>query len=115
MPQRPKCEAYPAQGEFQARLFVIARVLGLADGRLREEQLSVFVGHNTVRTFRERNGDDLWAPVRLRLSVAGSRMREHDASYLVYSLLDSIVDRWFPLLEELGDRLEQLEDEVLEI
>ncbi len=114
VPQRPKCEAYPAQGEFQARLFVIARVLGLSDGRLSEEQVSVFVGHNTVLTFRERNGDDLWAPVRHRLSVAGSRMREHDASYLVYSLLDSIVDRWFPLVEELGDRLEQLEDEVLE-
>jgi magnesium transporter len=114
LPQRPKCEAYPAQGEFQARLFVIARVLDLSDGRLREEQVSVFVGHNTVLTFRERDGDDLWAPVRHRLSVAGSRMREHDASYLVYSLLDSIVDRWFPLVEELGDRLEQLEDEVLE-
>ena len=114
VPQRPKCEAYPAQGEFQARLFVVARVLGLADGCLREEQVSVFVGHNTVLTFRERADDDLWAPVRHRLAVAGSRMREHDASYLVYSLLDSIVDRWFPLLEELGDRLEQLEDEVLE-
>ncbi len=114
VPQRPKCEAYPAQGEFQARLFVIARVLGLSDGRLREEQVSVFVGHNTVLTFREKNEDDLWAPVRHRLAAAASRTRQHDASYLVYSLLDSIVDRWFPLLEELGDRLEQLEDEVLE-
>ena len=114
VPQRPKCEAYPAQGETQARLFVVARVLGLADGRLREEQVSLFVGHNTVLTFRERGGDELWAAVRHRLSVAGSHVRQHDASYLVYSLLDSIVDRWFPLLEELGDRLEQLEDEVLE-
>jgi magnesium transporter len=114
VPQRPKCEAYPAQGETQARLFVVARVLGLADGRLREEQVSLFVGHNTVLTFRERGGDELWATVRHRLSVAGSHVRQHDASYLVYSLLDSIVDRWFPLLEELGDRLEQLEDEVLE-
>ena len=114
VPQRPKCEAYPAQGEFQARLFVIARVLGLVDGKLREEQVSVFVGHATVLTFREREADDLWAPVRHRLASAGSRLRQHDASYLVYALLDSVVDRWFPLLEELGDRLEQLEDEVLE-
>jgi magnesium transporter len=114
VPQRPKCEAYPAQGDTQARLFVVARVLGLADGRLREEQVSLFVGHNTVLTFRERGGDELWATVRHRLSVAGSHVRQHDASYLVYSLLDSIVDRWFPLLEELGDRLEKLEDEVLE-
>ena len=114
VPQRPKCEAYPAQGDLQARLFVVARVVGLSDGALREEQVSVFVGHNTVLTFRERDGGELWAPVRHRLSVAGSHLRGHDASYLVYSLLDAIVDRWFPLLEELGNRLETLEDEVLE-
>jgi magnesium transporter len=114
VPQRAKCEAYPAQGEYLARLFVIARVLGLVDGRLREEQVSAFVGHNTVLTFRERGGDELWARVRHRLTLAGSRLREHDASYLLYALLDSIVDRWFPVLEEIGDRLDHLEDEVLE-
>jgi magnesium transporter len=114
VPQRAKCEAYPEEGESQARLFVIARVLGVADGRLCEEQVSVFVGHSTVLTFRERDGDDLWALVRHRLSLAGSRLREHDASYLLYSLLDAIVDRWFPVLEEIGDRLDHLEDEVLE-
>ena len=114
VPQRAKCEAYPVQGDTQARLFVIARVLGLAEGRLCEEQVSVFVGHSTLLTFREREGDDLWASVRHRLSAAGSRVREHDASYLLYSLLDSIVDRWFPVLEEIGDRLDHLEDEVLD-
>ena len=114
VPQRPKCEAYPPQGEYQARLFVIARVLGLAGGALAEEQVSFFVGHSTVLTFRERAGAELWAPVRHRLEAAGARVREHDASYLLYTLLDAIVDRWFPLLEEIGDRLEQLEDEVLE-
>jgi magnesium transporter len=114
VPQRPKCEAYPAQGDLQARLFVIARVLGLVGGRLVEEQVSFFVGHATVLTFREGRGEELWAPVRRRLGKAGARVREHDASYLLYVLLDAIVDRWFPLLEEIGDRLEQLEDEVLE-
>ena len=112
--QRPKCEAYPTQGEYQARLFVVARVAGLVDGQLREEQVSLFVGHATVLTFRERDEGELWAPIRHRLAVAGSHLRGHDASYLVYALLDAIVDRWFPLLEELGDRLERLEDEVLE-
>lgn len=114
VPQRPKCEAYPAQGDLQARLFVIARVLGLAGGALAEEQVSFFVGHATVLTIREGRGEELWAPVRRRLAKAGARVREHDASWLLYTLLDAIVDRWFPLLEEIGDRLEQLEDEVLE-
>jgi len=114
VPQRPKCEAYTAQGEFQARLFVVARVAGLEEGQLREEQVSLFVGHNTVLTFRERDGGELWSRVRHRIASAGSFLRGHDASYLAYALLDSIVDRWFPLLEELGERLERLEDEVLE-
>lgn len=114
VPQRPKCEAYPAQGDYQARLFVIARVLGLADGAHAGEQVSFFVGHATVLTFREGRAEELWTPVRRRLEKAGARVREHDASYLLYTLLDAIVDRWFPLLEEIGERLEQLEDEVLE-
>lgn len=114
VPQRPKCEAYPAQGELQARLFVVARVLGLSGGALAEEQVSLFVGHSTVLTFREGRAEELWGAIRRRLGSAGSKVREHDASYLAYSLLDAIVDRWFPLLEEIGDRLEQLEDEVLE-
>lgn len=114
VPQRPKCEAYTAQGEFQARLFVVARVAGLEEGQLREEQVSLFVGHNTVLTFRERDGGELWSRVRHRIASAGSFLRGHDASYLAYALLDTIVDRWFPLLEELGERLERLEDEVLE-
>lgn len=114
VPQRPKCEAYTAQGELQARLFVVARVVGLEEGQLREEQVSLFVGHNTVLTFRERDGGELWSRVRHRIASAGSFLRGHDASYLAYALLDTIVDRWFPLLEELGERLERLEDEVLE-
>ena len=114
VPQRPKCEAYPAQGDYQARLFVIARVLQLEGGALSEEQVSFFVGHSTVLTFREGRDERLWASVRHRLGKAGARVREHDASYLLYTLLDAIVDRCFPLLEEIGDRLERLEDEVLE-
>jgi magnesium transporter len=52
-------------------------------------------------------------PVRQRIRTAGSQLRRNDASFLAYSLLDAIVDSCFPILESFGDRLEDVEDEVL--
>lgn len=111
--QRPKFETYDAQGEHQARVFIIVRMLQLADGRLRSEQISLFLGHSTVLTFQEAPGD-IWDPIRQRIATAGSRLRANDASFLVYALLDAIVDHCFPVLEQFGERLEELEEFVLD-
>jgi magnesium transporter len=111
--QRPKFEPYEAQGEHKARVFVIARMLELSDGHLQSEQISLFLGHNTVLTFQEAPGD-IWDPVRQRIDTPGSRLRASDASFLFYSLLDAIVDNCFPVLERFGERLEQLEELVLD-
>ncbi len=117
LPQRPKVDAYgegPSglPGTHPARLFVVARMLQLIDGQLASEQISFFVGHRTLLTFQERPGD-VWDPIRKRLTNAGSHLRRHDASFLLYALLDAIVDHCFPILESYGDRLEKLEEEVL--
>jgi magnesium transporter len=117
LPQRPKVDAYgegPSglPGTHPARLFVVARMLQLIDGQLASEQISFFVGHRTLLTFQERPGD-VWDPIRKRLNNAGSHLRRHDASFLLYALLDAIVDHCFPILESYGDRLEKLEEEVL--
>jgi len=109
---RPKVEAYEDDGTLQARLFIIARMLELADGHLRSEQISIFLGHNTVLTFQESPGD-VWDGIRQRIQTSGSRLRANDASFLVHSLLDAIVDACFPILEFYGDRLEDVEEEVL--
>jgi magnesium transporter len=113
VPQRPKVQAYEGDGTYQARLFVIAREMKLRDGFLQTEQMSIFVGHNTVITFQETPGD-VWDPVRQRIKTAGSQVRRADASFLAYSLIDAIVDEAFPILEQFGDRLEELEDRVLQ-
>jgi magnesium transporter len=110
--QRPKVDAFHAYEEHQARLFIIARMVQLDGERLQSEQISIFLGHKTVLTFQESPGD-VWDPVRLRLETKGSRLRQEDASFLVHSLLDAIVDHCFPILESFGDRLEALEDLVL--
>jgi magnesium transporter len=113
VPQRPKVQAYDETGEYQARLFVIVRMMELREGQLSSEQVSIFVGHKTVLTFQESAGD-VWDPIRQQLSVKASRLRMTDASFLAYSLIDAVVDQAFPILEHFGDRLELLEDMVLQ-
>jgi magnesium transporter len=113
VPQRPKVQAYEEEAGFQARLFVIVRELELREGLLHTEQVSIFVGHKTVLTFQETPGD-VWDPIRQRIRTAGSTLRKNDASFLAYSLIDAVVDEAFPILEMFGDRLEELEDRVLQ-
>ena len=113
VPQRPRLQAYDETNGYQARLFVIVRMLELREGQLLTEQVSLFVGHKTVITFQETPGD-VWDPVRQRLKLAGSRERATDASFLAYVLVDAVVDQAFPILEHFGDRLELLEDMVLQ-
>jgi magnesium transporter len=113
IPQRPKLDAYQGDGEFQARLLVIARMMELKGTQLYGEQISLFVGHKTLLTFQETPGD-VWNPIRQRIRTPGSLLRQHDASFLAYSLIDAIVDHCFPLLEHYGDRLEEVEDQVLD-
>jgi magnesium transporter len=113
IPQRPKVESIGgSDSEMRARLFIIARMLQLTDSELENEQVSIFLGHKTVLTFQERRGD-VWDPIRQRIQTKGSRLRVNDASFLVYALLDSLVDHCFPILEHYGDVLEELEDQVL--
>jgi magnesium transporter len=113
VPQRPKVQAYDEVGDYQARVFIIVKMMELREGQLLTEQVSLFVGHRTVLTFQETPGD-VWDPIRQRVRTAGSRLRLNDASFLAYSLIDAVVDQAFPILEHFGDRLELLEDMVLQ-
>jgi magnesium transporter len=117
VPQRPKVETYgegPSGGDRSqpARLFVVARMTQLVGGQLDLEQISFFIGHKTLLTFQEKPGD-LFDPIRRRLNAPRSQLLSNDASFLLYALLDSIVDHCFPVLEYYGSRLEELEDELL--
>lgn len=112
--QRPKVDSFGGEGsENRARIYIIARMLQLVDGGLSNEQISIFLGHKTLLTFQESRGD-VWNPIRQRIQTKGSRLRNNDASFLAYSLLDAIVDHFFPILEQYGDRLEQLEETAFE-
>jgi magnesium transporter len=112
--QRPKVDRYEAEGEWQARLFISARMVKVGGrGEVRSELVSIFAGHKTVLTFQATRGD-AWGDIRRRIAKEGTRVRRGDASFLVYSLLDAMVDQCFPLLEHYGEWLEELEGRVLQ-
>jgi magnesium transporter len=112
-PQRPKAEDFPAAGEQPGRLFVVARGVLPSAGRAHTKQISFFLGRHTLISFEE-SGCDLFEPIRRRIQKPGSRIRENDASFLLYSLLDALIDELFPLLEEFARRVEALEKTLLE-
>lgn len=114
IPQRPKVDTYgEGSGHTRARMVIITPMIEMKDGRLVSEQITIVLGHKTVITFQETRGD-VWEPIRDRIKKTGSRLRSNDASFLAYSLIDAIVDHCFPILEEFGDHLEELEEEVFE-
>ena len=108
VPQRPKAESY---GDY---VFLVTRMLGDRSSLLIEpEQVSIFLGPQYVLTFQERRGD-VFDPLRERIRAGKGRIRRMGADYLAYSLLDAVIDGYYPYLESLGDRLEDLEDEALD-
>ena len=112
--QRAKVESYGGEDTgLPPRLFIVVRMLELEDERLASDQISMFLGNSTVLTFQQEPGD-VWDPIRQRIQAKGSRLRTSDASFLAYSLLDAIVDHFFPLLEHFGERMDALETAILE-
>jgi magnesium transporter len=106
VPQRPKLEDYDDYEFLIFRMAIPQEELGST------EQVSLFLGPSYVITFQERHGD-AFEPVRQRLRQKRGKIRYSGADYLAYALLDAAIDGFFPLLEEIGDRLAGLEEAVL--
>ena len=102
VPQRPKTEAYDLHQMF------ISRMVSLNDEeKLDVEQVSILFGKNFVLTFQERFGDVL-DPVRKRIRSKKTVMRKSGADYLAYAIIDTIIDGYYPVLEQYGEYLEEL-------
>lgn len=107
--QRPKVE------EFDDHFLVILTMLSFdeATESVVSEQLSLIVGQRHLFSFQERPGD-VFEGVRERLRHGKGRLRTRGTDYLAYTLIDAIVDSYFRILETIGDRIEALEDTVLD-
>ncbi|MEM1368594.1 MAG: magnesium/cobalt transporter CorA [Cyanobacteria bacterium P01_H01_bin.15] len=106
VPQRPKIEVYPEH------VLVIAQMVTQKhDDGFDIEQIGFVLGSNYLLTFQE-DSDDYFNLVRDRIKKPKSRLRQRGPDYLLYLLLDALVDGFFPLMETCGDRIEELEEDV---
>lgn len=78
-----------------------------------QEQISIVLGKNFVLSFQEDAKRDVFNPLRDRLKIRNSKLRQNGADYLCYSLLDLIVDNYFLVMELLGNNIEILEEDVI--
>lgn len=106
--QRSKLEEYPDI------LYLVLRMLSFDEKtrRIESEQLSLVLGEGFVLSFQERPGD-FFDSVRERIRTGKGRIRRLGSDYLVYSLIDAIVDQYFVILEKFGDEIEVLEEQLI--
>jgi magnesium transporter len=106
--QRPKME------DLGEMLYIVLRMLEYDEtkGEVRTDQLSLILGRNFLISFQEEEGD-MFDPVRDRIRKAKGRIRKLGPDYLAYTLLDAVVDQYFAVLEKLGERIEALEEDLV--
>ncbi len=102
--QRPKVE------EYDQYIYLVIR-MPHSDTALNTEQISICLKADLVATFQERVGD-CFDPIRVRIHESNSRICARGPDYLAYALIDAVIDSYFPILENIGDRLELLEERV---
>lgn len=106
--QRPKIE------EYDDYVFAISRMLFLADeNNLENEQMSFLLRSNVLFTFQE-SYEDILNPVRSRLKGGRGNIRTGGTSYLMYAIMDVIIDQYFVILNAWGEDLDEVEDKLLE-
>ena len=107
--QRPKME------DFESHIFVVLKMLyhDKEADEIVAEQVSIVLGENFVISFQEREGD-VFDTIRERIRSGKGRIRKAGPDYLAYSLMDAIIDNYFIILERLGDRIGDMEDEVVD-
>ena len=105
--QRPKLE------DVEELLFVVIKMLKYSSGKeIIAEQFSLILGPNFVISFQEIKGD-VFEGVRERIRKGKGRLRKLGSDYLCYALLDAIVDNYFVVLEDMGEKIEEYEEELL--
>jgi len=106
-PQRPKADAYPEQ-----QLVITKTVCHTDGGAVVAEQVGILFGKGYVLTVREEPQRDVLESVREMLRKGKGGVRASGADHLAYALIDAAVDSFYPVLEAMGEQLEELELEA---
>jgi magnesium transporter len=107
--QRPKMD------DLEDYVYLVLKMLTYneEDDVIDAEQTSIILGQKFVISFQEKEGD-VFEPIRERIRKNKGRIRKRGADYLAYALLDSVIDNYFKILEKIGERIEFLEEELVE-
>ena len=107
--QRPKFE------EYDDYIFLVLRRIDWkeSDLEINSEQIAFVLSGFKLLSFQEQK-DDFFAPIEQRIEKSKGRIRGSDVSYLLYSIMDSIVDKYFFSLEQIGEKIDELEQRVSE-
>lgn len=107
--QRPKFE------EYDSYLFLVLKMMHVdpESGIIINEQLSIVWSDEFILTFQEQPGD-VFEPVRNRIRDSKGRIRKMGNDYLVYALVDSVVDTYLSIIEKMGDEIEDIENKIFE-
>ena len=106
--QRPKFE------DLESYIFIVLMMPRFDDESqaIISEQVSLVLGSNYVISFQENIGD-VFEQIRERIRNAKGRIRKMGSDYLMYTLLDAIVDSYFGILEKLGEKIESMEEKLV--
>ncbi len=109
--QRPKME------EFDDYIYIVLKMFhhpppsrGQDSVYITGEQVSIIMGKQFVLTFQEGYEGDVFEPLRERIRKGGGKIHKMSSDYLVYNLIDSIIDGYFTILENIGEKIEDLEE-----
>lgn len=101
--------------EINGLLFSLMNMLyfNKEDSSVEVEQISIILGKNFVISFQEDATKDVFNPLREKLKVSNTKIRQNGADFLYYSLIDMIVDSYFIVMEQLGEKIEELEEDIV--
>ena len=105
--QRPKFEDYDHY------VIAIMKMISYSN-QVDSEQLAIMLLENTVISFQEPHGGDAFDIIRNRLRSGKSRLKKLGADYLAYSLMDSVADCYFTCIERIGDKIEEIEEDIID-
>jgi magnesium transporter len=108
VPQRPKVERY------DKHMFVVLRTIRLEAGEVLEEQVSMFFGPGWLLTIQERSDGDCFNAMREAIRQGRGRVRDAGADYAAYLIMDAVVDAYFPVIEQFGERMQNLESAAID-
>ena len=105
----------PRMEDYKDNVFLVLKALGYdsAHDRLKREHISIVIGKGYAITFQEKMPDD-FQPVRDALNKSGGKPREMGSDYLAYLLIDAVVDKYYEVLDRIGESIHRIDSELVD-